>query len=268
MYTRVSVGTAKPSDWARHSIPHHLFDICDQPIDFDVVKYRERICAVVADIQARGKIAILVGGSLFYIKSLFFPPHEARSNVEAIPPSVRQLPMGQLWNHLHQIDPVRAAQIHQHDVYRVIRALAIWYDLGLQPSLLIPQFTVPFPVSVFFLSPPLEVLYDRINSRTKYMINEMGWIDEVESLMADELWKQLITKKGFIGYDILMLWIEVGKPADQLDQVIRHIQQETRNYAKRQRTFWRSFARQLEEAQSAQCVVRECETGDSIVNLL
>ena len=248
MYTRISVGTAKPSDWRFHDIPHHLFDVCSEPIDFDVVQYRSRIVALVDEVTSRQKTPILVGGSLFYIKSLLFPPHAIKGDVAAIPPCVHALSTQQLWNHLHEIDSVRAAQIHMHDTYRVMRALAIWYDSGEKPSALVPQFKPPFPVQMLFLSPPLEQLYERINRRTELMVNAMGWIDEVAGLVQDSSWWEFVKAKGFIGYAALAEWIEAGGVAAELPTVIAHIQQDTRNYAKRQRTFWRSFMRQLEAA--------------------
>jgi len=264
MYTRVSVGTAKPLDWSTHTIPHHLFDICDQPVDFDVVQYRERIVAIVSQIQARGKVPILVGGSLFYIKSLFFPPHQAKSEVSAIPASVYALTASELWQHLNTIDPARASQIHCHDTYRVMRALAIWYDSGQKPSDLVPQFQPPFPVTFVFLSPPVEQLYERINARTLRMLNEQGWIEEARNLLADDAWKNLVIRKGFIGYAALMHWLEVGAPEDQWPYLVAHIQQDTRNYAKRQRTFWNSFARQLELFKNDQCSVVSVAQGDDL----
>ncbi|MDQ5890179.1 MAG: tRNA dimethylallyltransferase [Candidatus Dependentiae bacterium] len=248
MYTRISIGTAKPLDWQTHEIKHHLFDICDQPIDFDVAQYRAKILLIVADIASRGKVPILVGGSLFYIKSLFFPPHQVKGNTSAIPDDVRLLSVAAQWQHLHGIDPVRAAQIHMHDTYRVMRALALWYESGSKPSELVPQYQPPFSAQVIFLSPPTEILYERINARTEAMIHSMGWIDEVGNLMRDEAWRHLVETKGFIGYRDIASWIEAGQPADQLPALIGKIQQDTRNYAKRQKTFWRSFICQLEAA--------------------
>ncbi len=263
MYTRVSIGTAKPLDWATHEIKHHLFDICDQPVDFDVAQYRERILATVADITARGKVPILVGGSLFYIKSLFFPPHKAHGRSDnagaSIPESVRLLSIADQWNHLHEVDPTRAAQVHMHDTYRVMRALALWYENGVKPSLLVPTYKPPFFASIVFLSPTTEVLYDRINQRAEQMIQRDGWILEVRGLMRDAAWRHLVETKGFIGYRELASWIEAGEPADQLPAVIAYIQQETRNYAKRQRTFWRSFMRQLEEVGG--CEIKEIDVA-------
>lgn len=258
MYTKVSIGTAKPLDWAFSEVPHHLFDICTKPVDYDVVQYREKVISLVSAIQARGNVPILVGGSLFYIKSLLFPPQGVASDTAAIPLAVRMLSTQDAWDHLNSVDPERAQQIHMHDSYRVTRALAIWYDSGIKPSLLAPQFLPPFPIFLIFLSPSVEVLYERINKRTVHMLQSMGWIEEARRLIAEPEWKELVLKKGFIGYPALMQWIEAGEPAAEMPELIAHIQQDTRNYAKRQRTFWRSFLRQLESASvGEQCVLQE-----------
>ncbi len=258
MYTKVSVGTAKPADWATSDIPHHLFDICTTPVDYDVTQYRERVIALVADIQARGKTPILVGGSLFYIKSLVFPPQGVRGDVATIPEWVQSLSTQEAWEHLQSIDSVRAQQIHMHDSYRVMRALALWYDSGMKPSSLAPQFVSPFPLYLVYLSPSVQELYERINARTIHMIEVLSWIEEVRGLMHDPAWKALILKKGFIGYAAIMQWIEDGERAELLPALIAHIQQDTRNYAKRQRTFWRSFLRQLESVSTPdQCQIFE-----------
>ena len=250
MYARIAVGTAKPAQWRTSDVPHHLFDICGEPIHFDVAQYREKILAVVAAIQERGKMPILVGGSLFYIKSLFFPPHEVRGAIDAVPVAVRVLPVAAQWELLQSIDKVRAQQIHPHDAYRVMRALALFYESGQKPSTLAPRFTPPFPAHIIFLSPSFDVLYERINSRTISMFVDGGWVDEVCMLMTDPAWRSFVESKGFIGYQAIALWIEAGKPADAYPALVAHIQQETRNYAKRQRTFWRSFIKQLEEINS------------------
>ena len=73
MFTRLTIGTAKP-DWRVSDISHRLFDICDNPVDFDVAQYRSMLQKVIAEVVAEDKVPILVGGSLFYIKSLFYPP--------------------------------------------------------------------------------------------------------------------------------------------------------------------------------------------------
>ncbi len=261
MYTRISIGTAKPLDWHTSDVPHHLYDVCDQPVDFDVVRYRDLIISLVNQVQARGKVPILVGGSLFYIKSLLFPPHQQKSAISSIPAHIHALPSKQLWDHLQSIDPDRAAHIHLHDTYRIMRALAIWYDSGQKPSTLVPRFEPPFMVKIIFMSPPVEELYARINQRTVRMINELGWVDEVRDLLGDSAWRLLIEKKGFIGYSAIIQWLEGGALGSELAHLIAHIQQDTRNYAKRQRTFWRSFVRQLELIKNDKCVMLEIKSS-------
>ena len=253
MYTRLAIGTAKP-DWRASSIPHHLFDICGTPIDFDVVQYRQRIMTLVDEITARGKVPILVGGSLFYIKSLFYPPIDRH-----VAPSSRELPAGsneELWQRLQGVDPDRAAQIHPNDRYRVARALHIYDTTGTKPSELMPQYQPVLQAEVLYLAPALETLYQRINARTLVMINEQGWVDEARSCYHDEAWREFVLTKGFIGYPELFAWIERGEPVDELPAVIAMIQQKTRHYAKRQRTFWRSFCEQIARDAGLEVVVK------------
>jgi len=247
MYTRVSIGTAKPLDIPQSAIPHHLFDICDEPTDFNVVRYRAILLDAIAEIASRGKTPILVGGSLFYIKSLFFPPVESARSDIPLPAEVLLLPMKQQWDLLNSIDPIRAQEVHMHDVYRIRRALAIWFGSGVRPSLHKPLFEPPFMYDFFFIAPPLELLAERINKRTVAMLQD-GWVREVEGLMGDQAWRSLIEAKGFIGYKEIATWIESGSPYEEFEALTSCIQEETRRYAKRQLTFWRSFSKQLEEA--------------------
>jgi tRNA A37 N6-isopentenylltransferase MiaA len=89
------------------------------------------------------------------------------------------------------------------------------------------------------------VLNERINTRTKDMIQKEGWIDETKKFVGTP-WEEFFKIKGFIGYDIILDWIKKGQKKDLLPEVITRIQQETRQYAKRQVTFWKSFKKQLE----------------------
>ena len=244
MFTNLNVGTAKP-DWRNKSQPHHLFDICDHPVDFDVAQYKEKIQSVVREVIGRGNVPILVGGSLFYIKSLFYPPRKMNKSQPADLTQYRQLSDDALWKKLQAIDSIRAQQIHPHDRYRVERALMLWQQHAIKPSELRPRYEPFFDARLFFIAPPLDVLYQRINARTIVMIEKMGWIDEARQLYADTKWRDFIIRKNFIGYPELFSWIASGEPADELPEVIEAIQRETRRYAKRQRTFWKSFCTQL-----------------------
>lgn len=76
LYTPLSIGTAKP-EWKESEVPHHLFDVLDKPVDFTVTQYRELLLKTVHDVCNRNRVPIIVGGSSFYLSSLFFPPKGA-----------------------------------------------------------------------------------------------------------------------------------------------------------------------------------------------
>ncbi|MGD1997711.1 MAG: tRNA (adenosine(37)-N6)-dimethylallyltransferase MiaA [Candidatus Dependentiae bacterium] len=243
MYTPVSIGTAKP-DWRNEPIPHHLFDIIDTPTRYDVVRYREEIARLSAEMAQRDVTPILVGGSLFYIKSLLYPPHNL-PKTGSVPAPVRALSTALLYEHLKTIDADRAAQIMPTDTYRVQRAVQIWYEHGVKPSTQQPVYQPLLPLHIIFLCPPLETLYARINKRTDIMIHEQGWIDEARRVYKDPVWREFIAQRKFIGYPELFAWIAKGERESELPMVAEKIAQATRHYAKRQRCFWRSFLEQI-----------------------
>jgi tRNA dimethylallyltransferase len=259
MYTGVSVGAAKPDDWQTSDVAHHGFDICPDPIDFDVVKYRALVAGLAQDIIARGKTPILVGGSLFYVKSLFYPPAQYDVS-DADYARADTLPEDTLWDELHSVDPDRANALYKQDVYRIRRALALWYATGIKPSLLTPKYEPLFEnVTIVAIMPPLPVLYDRINKRTHMMID--GWGDEVAA-MSNE-WRSFVCKKGFIGYRSVADWVAKGRLENEKESLIVSIQQETRQYAKRQLTFWKGFSR-LVNSEVLPPVVREIQSSGDI----
>jgi len=245
MYTQLSVGTVKPN-WQASPIPHHLFDVVASPQNYDVVTFRKKVKILVDALCRCGKTPFIVGGSLFYIKSLFYPPCDGSIGaLDAIPAAVLSLDTISLWQHLEQIDQLRANQLHPHDRYRVERALHIWYESGEKPSQRRPHYKPFMDVTLFFLAPPLESLYQRIALRTEHMIKQGGWIDEARVVAKDPLWRSFVVRKGFIGYEYLFEWIEAGEKPGELPNVIESISRDTRYYAKRQYTFWRSLSRQL-----------------------
>jgi len=239
MYVPLTIGTAKP-DWRSSSVPHHLFDIYDTPQDCSVRAYRDMVVDRMQDICQRGATPVIVGGSLFYIKSLFFPPaHIAEANT-----SDHQFHADTqtLWNQLYAIDPDRAHAIHPHDRYRIKRALAIWYATGDKPSQYVPNFAAPSSATIAFLERDREELYTRINARVHAML-EHGWIEEVQSL--DDQWIEFVQRKRIIGYYDIYLYLQ-----DDItyDAMIDRIQKHTRNYAKRQIAFWRSLRQHVSSA--------------------
>jgi tRNA A37 N6-isopentenylltransferase MiaA len=113
---------------------------------------------------------------------------------------------------------------------------------------------MPFSAVIIFVFPGRDVLISNIKKRITVMMQQ-GWAEEAEKLLGTS-WEPFLQKKGFIGYVELINWIKQGKRKIDFDQVVTTIQSRTVAYAKRQVTFWKSFAKQLEGA--AACVNKKC----------
>lgn len=238
-YVPFTIGTAKP-DWKSSPIQHHLFDILNKPVDFDVYQYRQQIHHSVLALFARNKVPIIVGGSGFYISSLFFLP--GMRMFQSRDATLQKNALN-LWEQLKKIDPVRAAQIHPHDIYRLKRALSIWYETGQLPSAQLPLYAPIAPYILFILTRDRTELYERINQRVIQMFDE-GWIQEVEKI-KDTAWVPFIKRKKLIGYPEIIDYIMQKKNENFLQIVIDAIAQKTRNYAKRQEIFGRMLVKKL-----------------------
>jgi len=252
-YTPLSIGSAKP-DWKQEPVPHHLFDILNEACDYTVVEYKKALLTTCHDIWKRGKIPVVVGGSGFYLKSLFFPPHE--ECVTSAEPSADYAheKTGSLWERLLVANPERAKAIHPHDRYRIERALTMT-ALHRPSALSILEYEEPdFSYLIFCLTRTRENLYRRINDRTKKMI-EGGWIKEVERL--EEPWGAFLKRKKLIGYDVIVKALE--QQCEDPEVLIPVIAQKTRHYAKRQMTFWRMLKKALEP---------HCKTPDALHEIL
>jgi tRNA dimethylallyltransferase len=230
-YEPFSIGTAKP-DWKAAAIAHHLFDLIKSPESFSVKQYREIIIETMQSIWDRKRIPVLVGGSGFYAKSLFFPPLGA---------SLSDKTVNGTWQELHKLDPDRAAQIHQHDTYRIARALQLIKQQSVKPSLLQPVFNpLEGDCLIVFLTRDRQQLYERINRRTKKMFAD-GWIQEVQKIQGT-VWQDFLYQKKLIGYTEILEYLKKGDLRHKVqEEMIEKIAQKTRHYAKRQKTFWAMF---------------------------
>lgn len=238
-YAPVSIGTAKPS-WQNEKIPHHLFDILHTVEDaqkFSVENYRSMVEAQLRDIWERHKIPIVVGGSGFYIKSLFFPPLKQQPQENFASVEIEKID----WDTLHAIDPARAQQIHPRDKYRIERALAIWRATGARPSLYKPQFAPLGKALVIHCTRERSELLNRINYRADEML-KAGWLEEVSSL--SQQWKQFFLQKKLIGYPEIIAYQKGDISYTLLREMLK---KNTRAYAKRQGTFWSSLQAALSQ---------------------
>ena len=255
-YTAFSIGTAKP-DWRSSKTRHHLFDVIDTPENFSVVKYKELITEKMAEIESRANIPVLVGGSGFYGKSLFFPPLQSAHDVSCSEKSS--------WEKLYELDPERAKALHKNDTYRIARACAIIQSGGSLSSQLAPHYDpLPGDCLVIFLTRTREELYSRINSRTYQMLTE-GWIEEVMKLRGTP-WESFLERKKLIGYTDILQYLKADiHDESSKDRLIEIIQQRTRNYAKRQETFWKMFKRLLEpHFEKSNSMIAEVNLSDSL----
>ncbi|MCB9493588.1 MAG: tRNA (adenosine(37)-N6)-dimethylallyltransferase MiaA [Epsilonproteobacteria bacterium] len=249
-YKPLSVGTAKP-DLAKQPFRSHLFDVLDEPEDLDVAAYRDRVKVLIRDIYGRGNVPVVVGGSLFYIKALFFEPHhhvgEVNGSVGPKNPCKLEVHESGNWDLLRDIDPCRAAKIHPNDVYRINRALELWRKTGRLPSEFVPQFNPLCDAFIVYLGCEKDYLRSRLKQRTDEMLSH-GWLEEVEGIRGTK-WEAFVRRKKLIGYVQLLDFIE-GTLCENLDEVSKTIFEKTWQYAKRQRIFWDKFEDDLLEGLS------------------
>jgi tRNA dimethylallyltransferase len=240
MYEPLNIGVAKP-DWQKLEVKHHLFDIAKTPVDISAQEYSKFFSKSVQEIFSRNKIPIVVGGSFFYLKSLFFP---LKFNKSSLP----KKPVSGSWHDLFEIDPERAKKINPNDEYRINRALSIFESTGLKPSRFDPHFDPEFNSIILFIDCAKEDLVSRIHQRTYEMIVS-GWIDEVVGLRKSG-WEDFIRRKGFIGYEEIFNWLDRDDNKELPEELISKIVRKTRKYAKRQMTFWRSLKKLIENSSS------------------
>lgn len=241
MYTPLSIGTAKP-DYQAHSVPHYLFDLIDKPESFTVDHYRALVIEAMEMIWKQNKIPIIIGGSGFYLKSLFFAPYSPPI-IAKMPIDIEQKTNEELYVLLISIDPLRANAIDPNDRYRIVRALEIWYTTGVKPSSVQPIYESLAPCFLLFLEREVVELDERIYERTRQMVFQ-GWIEEVISL--SKIWKDFLLEKKIIGYPEIIKYIH-SKDSDR-EKLIAAIGLKTRQYAKKQRIFFQLLKKQLLEA--------------------
>lgn len=238
-YTPLSIGTAKP-DWKEVQPKHHLFDILDTPRNFTVLEYRQRLTQLLEEIWARNNVPLIVGGSGFYLYSLLFAVQDGLDFMNVDDLYKDKDP----WNALYEIDPERALQINKHDTYRILRALSIWHTTHKKPSTNKPVYDPVSSYIVFNLERNRDEIYDRINKRVVAML-EAGFLKEV-SLLKDSEWEPFLEEKKIIGYNDLLLFLKSHDQTElSLNKTVELIQKKTRNYAKRQITFWRMLKKKL-----------------------
>jgi tRNA dimethylallyltransferase len=241
VYRHMDVGTAKPSMEERAGIPHHLIDVVDPSEQFNAGRFVTEAEKLVPAIRGRGRFPVVAGGTAFYITSFLYGLPDA----PPVDPGVREKLRGierdegsaALYRLLLQADPQGAARIQPNDRYRVMRALEIFQSTGRS------LFSFRWPrrprADMHFLliglDRPRDELYRRIDARVQAMF-DAGLLDEVKGLLDRGYGPKDPGMRG-IGYHELLA---MRKGCETLSDVQAGIARNTRRYAKRQLTFFRS----------------------------
>ena len=244
IYRRMNIGTAKPTVEEMSGIAHHMLDVAEPDENFSVARYQEMAEECIADIQARGKRALLVGGTGLYLRALRQPMAMGDASAdEAIRAELEQLATEdggkqRLHDMLAEVDPETAARLHLNDVRRAVRALEVYRLTGVpfskQPQI---QTDSRFVYRVASLTMDRALLYSRIEKRVDSMIQQ-GLLDEVRGLLESGVPADCQAMKA-IGYKEINPYLRGEATWEETDYLLKL---NTRHYAKRQLTWMRREA--------------------------
>lgn len=244
VYRGMDIGTAKATREERRSIPHHLIDIIEPGQPFSVADFQKAALEAIRKIRAKGKLPILVGGTGLYVEALLHYPSytfvkegrqaKIRRKWEAF---LAERGEEALHKEAMKADPKAAGRLHPNDTRRLIRILEEYEQTGIPPSHRIPdpkERLSPFDALLIGLYLPREHLYRRIEERVDRMLEE-GLIDEVSRLLARGIPPDTTAMQG-LGYKEMVPYL---KGETSLEAAVTEIKKRTRQYAKRQRTWFR-----------------------------
>ena len=240
VYKRMNIGTAKPTLEEMDGIVHHMIDIVEPDEDFSVSKYCDMAAPIVDDIIARGKTAIIAGGTGLYMDSLIkgndFAPVPATGVREQLEAKAAEVGFDAMLAELRAIDPESADRLK--DTRRVIRALEVYYETGItmtehnRRTQEIPPRYEPLWLGLDFTE--RSELYRRIDLRVGMML-EMGLIQEIQDLLASGI-PEKCTAMQAIGYKE---FVAALKGECTVEEAADQVRMFSRRYAKRQLTWLR-----------------------------
>lgn len=236
-YYEMSIGSAKIKEEEKQGIPHYLVDYLSYKDEYNVKVFQEKGREYIADILARGKIPIICGGTGLYIKALLYDYlFEDEQVDEEYLNFLNHKDNDELYKMLIEIDEKATATIHKNNRKRVIRALMMAH-VGTSKSerLEKQEHKMLYDAYIIGLTMDREKLYERINQRVLTMMDE-GLKEEIESLVQSEDDFYLQSMRG-IGYKE---WLGYYKKEATIEETIALIQKNSRNFAKRQYTWFKN----------------------------
>lgn len=242
IYRQIEIATAKPSPEEMCGVPHHLVDYVDPNIDYSAGDWARDAAAKISEIESRGVTPIFVGGTGFYLRSLIKPLFDGPKTDIQMRKRFRDLHREKGSEHLHRmlsrVDPESAARLEKRDYVRVIRALEVFFQTGEKLSVQMPLRGEPpefaSRIKLFVLDPPRAELYEHIDRRTEQHF-EAGLVDEVQSLLAAGIREE----GNALGAHAYRRVCEYLRGERTLDSAIDQSKRDVRNYAKRQRTWFK-----------------------------
>ncbi len=246
VYRGLDIGTAKPTAAERAEIPHHLVDVAAPTDEWSVQRFQHEARAAVADIEARGRRALLVGGTGLYVQAvvdpLTFPPEDRAVREAILARADTDEGLAALYTELVRADPEAAAAIEPGNTRRIVRALEVMEVTGRPFSIFgsgIQTFgETVFPVRMAGVWLPRPVLTDRITARVQAMF-EAGFVDEVRGLRDQGALSR--TAAQAIGYREILDHLDTGEPvcSPRATPHSRPSSVRTRQFARRQRMWFR-----------------------------
>ena len=243
IYKDMNIGTAKPTKLEMSQAKHYLVDFVSPTERYSVAEYKKDAEKVIEKILEEGKTPIIVGGTGLYLNSLIYgivyPNIETDLKYrEELENKVNEEGLGNLYNEAKKIDPEAIEKISPNDKKRILRILEIYHQTGKNKTEIEAESRingVKYDYRIFVLNMDREKLYERINKRVDIMI-EQGLIDEVKNLLKK--YNEFPTAMQGLGYKEIVEYLDnkITK-----EEAIEKIKMESRRYAKRQITWFKSY---------------------------
>ncbi len=242
IYKEIEIATAKPSIEEMRGVPHHLINYVSPETNYTAADWAKDATEKIYEIEARGNMAILVGGTGFYLRSLrqpfFESPQTDKKLREKLTKIKNERGAAHLYKILQKVDKVSAAKNYPRDYVRAMRALEVYFQTGMRISHIQPNRIEPPEFSnrieIFALNPSRPLLYERINRRAKRHF-ENGLVEEVK-LLREKGVKDDTNALGAHGYRRVCEYLRGERT---LESAIEQTKQDVRNYAKRQMSWFR-----------------------------
>ena len=242
IYEKMDIGTAKPTLEEMEGIPHHMLSVAKPEEDFSVSRYCQMATPIVEDILARGKTAIIAGGTGLYMDALIrgntFAPYPSTGRRQELEALAEKEGIEAVLCKLQQVDPESAQRLHPADQKRIIRAMEVYLETGQtitehnrKTQLIPPRFD---PVWFALEDADRAELYSRIDRRVITML-EMGLIREIQELLESGI-SEKATSMQAIGYKE---FVQALQGQISMEEATAQVQQASRHYAKRQLTWFR-----------------------------